>query len=1139
MTLGIFDSGIFDSGVFDGIGEDEDVAVLQGEFECVADYIGQFKSDRGKLSNSAIVLQDNRKYQVFSYVIKTSESITKWGDLFKKLVHPAGYGLFSEVAIETKIKTPIVVDLDTSIDIDYSNKITISTSLNTSSEYDINTENTISAVGYNRYDMLRRLEPDIPPLKTIEQIELDQQDATYIGRSDYNYSGTTNFGYWIEITPNDDINTFADKPITAFTFLGSLSDINYKPRNFAIENFYSEAELQYGITFSSKKIYIPDSTIECYSSTLPTPIFNLPLDGDLNLVAGSGVVNFSRATNKWVRNEEGYIIRLPSMAIEMAGYRSSINWFLDPDNIASSVNWAVSNVSKTSVLGVDNISYDACLLTVTSVAGGVYVRQSYNSLNIGGNSRTYKFLYKPGTAQWVRILFYDGTANRVSMWINVSTHVVGTVTSEGTGWSFSSYNLQPSTEFPGWYEVYLIATTPSAGTHYVQIGCVDNDNNISSSTTNGFTFTITRPQLEDSTGRTIKTPSEYFKMNTIASNKVVNNTALTSVSWTATEGIVTDNTTANPIDATVNAATFVPSVNAAAHYITQNITFDPAINAYKAEVYVKLISSIDKITLFPGGSSSFARFNLTTVTATRETNTSVAQISSMGGGWFKLEAIWVRTLAVDKLRIYASSGTNGDSTTAGDGISGVVIYAPIAGSMNTVIKYFKNYKNGNSIPESNLLGANLYPTAQTNNLLYCRDFTASSSRTGANVLPYWYCTSFGAELVSNGNFDIDTNGWNAVNATLSSVGGKLRIAPTTVNGQAQTSISTEIGTTYVVTGTLSNINGSAVAHTIRIGTSAGGNSLGQIDVRSVVGIEQKFIFTAETTTTHIGLYSSESVLYHEWDNISVKKSTIEPRLNQTGLDNQPNSCSILTATTNNAIILQNITAAAAPGCTGFYVKRSVGTGNIYITRDGGTSWTNITSQINSSTFSLVKIENTTVLNPVVGFKIETAGDAIVVDYGINHTGSKLYPNPIYTSLVAVTVNAEILSVQASGNVNNSVGTMVATIDKTGNWDVVGSLIGTTTRGLFSNASYIGEAKDGTNTIPGIQLVPSGRMTLGMRWKTNEQGIFTNNQTALLGAYDNNYDFGSTIYFLTDTPGIIKNIKIYDVFLETNQVLLIN
>ena len=40
-----------------------------------------------------------------------------------------------------------------------------------------------------------------------------------------------------------------------------------------------------------------------------------------------------------------------------------------------------------------------------------------------------------------------------------------------------------------------------------------------------------------------------------------------------------------------------------------------------------------------------------------------------------------------------------------------------------------------------------------------------------------------------------------------------------------------------------------------------------------------------------------------------------------------------------------------------FTLRSVGIGNIYFTRDGGTNWTDITSLINNSTFTLVKIEN--------------------------------------------------------------------------------------------------------------------------------------------------------------------------------------
>ncbi len=174
------------------------------------------------------------------------------------------------------------------------------------------------------------------------------------------------------------------------------------------------------------------------------------------------------------------------------------------------------------------------------------------------------------------------------------------------------------------------------------------------------------------------------------------------------------------------------------------------------------------------------------------------------------------------------------------------------------------------------------------------------------------------------------------------------------------------------------------------------------------------VYTAGGAISNLGVKRSTGSGDYVWDinSISVQKSVVQPALTQTGVDGLANSCSLLTAATADATILQTITAASTPACTGFKVKRSVGTGSIYITRDGGSNWTDITSLINSSTFTLVGIENTSVTDPQVGFKIATSGDAIIVDSGRNHSGTELCED-IFTTSAPVTRNAEVLTYQTA------------------------------------------------------------------------------------------------------------------------------
>lgn len=549
--------------------------------------------------------------------------------------------------------------------------------------------------------------------------------------------------------------------------------------------------------------------------------FYWPLRGSIALQNGSGTSTFARASAAWGFNETGKLYKVPSGAVRMRGYRPVINWFVSPNDIAGSASWAVSNVSKASATGPDGVTSDGCLVTCTANNSN-YVRQSYTSSNLGGDTRTYRFLYKPDASSgWIRVLYYAGSTDRVSLWFNATTNVLGTVSTGGTGWASVSYALTASTTYPGWYEVYMIATTPSTGTHYMQAGFVDGDNNINTAAVNGKTLTISQPMLEDSTGRTDKTPSEY---------------------------------------------------------------------------------------------------------------------------------------------VYGDNGTGA-----------------------TGVKYYATYKDGTAIPEANLLGARLNPNAITNNLLYCRDLT----------------------------------------------------------------------------------------------------------------------------------------------NAAWVKTNVTAALTQTGLDGQSNACSLLTATTTDGTALQTITAAAASACSGFYIKRSAGTGSIYFTRDGGANWTNITSLINSSTFTLVKIENTSVTNPQVGFKIATSGDAIIVDAGINHLGTQISETPILTTSTAVTVNADVPTAPTSGNFSDIAGTILVTVTRD-DWSAGnGSAVGSATRGLYTSSANSGvQGLDGTNTVNGPSGTPSGTMRIGIRWSGSVMQAFSNGTFGLVGSYDGSFNLGAAMQLLAGVQGSIKDVAIW-------------
>ena len=80
-----------------------DVATATVNVVAVSDTDGAFISERGKLSETTMRVQDSLYYQDYSYVIKVGQSIARWRDAFKKTMHTAGFYFTGQVDIESRI----------------------------------------------------------------------------------------------------------------------------------------------------------------------------------------------------------------------------------------------------------------------------------------------------------------------------------------------------------------------------------------------------------------------------------------------------------------------------------------------------------------------------------------------------------------------------------------------------------------------------------------------------------------------------------------------------------------------------------------------------------------------------------------------------------------------------------------------------------------------------------------------------------------------------------------------------------------------------------------------------------------------------------------------------------------------------
>ena len=458
--------------------------------------------------------------------------------------------------------------------------------------------------------------------------------------------------------------------------------------------------------------------------------------------------------------------------------------------------------------------------------------------------------------------------------------------------------------------------------------------------------------------------------------------------------------------------------------------------------------------------------------------------------------------------------TNYNASYVPEYVSVGVASAPFPAGIDGA-KYFETDWQGAPIAAANLLGFRREASA-INNLLFNRYFQGGAGTINQG---WFIAQGSGADLVTNGEFATDTGWTKGVGWTIS---GGTAVATAVVNNQLTQNIGAVAGKTYTITFTL-GAGWSGVLF-----CAIGGVSSQIATTRANAAGTYSFHCIAGSSTPGILYFYPNSACTGTIDNVSVRESVIQVT-QATGLDGIANTATTLTAAAADAIILQPISLASAARCASAYVKRRTGTGAISFTQDGGSTWTDITSQINSSTWSRVQITST-LANPSVGFKISTNGDAIDVDCVQNEAGAAA-TSPIVTTTAAVTRNADSLTYQTASNIDFAVGTVYCETQFTAAISTRRAVaIGVDGHSYINtgDANTIWKAYDGTNIVTksGLSDISTAKRKRVVSWGTGLK-VTGDGLSPASGSFDGSFGSGASIEIGQFINGYIGPVAIYN------------
>ncbi len=374
---------------------------------------------------------------------------------------------------------------------------------------------------------------------------------------------------------------------------------------------------------------------------------------------GNGDINWTRGSDAWRTNAEGFVQRVPWNLVLQSETFDSASW----------TKFDTSVTANAAIAPNGTATADKLIETATTNVHWLFQSTTTTS------SLAMSCYMKKGERDWGIIRTRTASGDRFA-WFNLNTGVVGTVES---GITASIINVGD-----GWYRCIVVSANPTTNANPFVIG-LSNADNVSSYTGNGTSgiFIWGAQLVEGSSARAYFPTTDRLNVPRLSymygsapalllepqrTNLITQSGDLTSFLITPSTGLTSAlNSTISP-DGSNTARKITNTTTTEQHRLYQGFTLSNA-TAYTYSVYLKNdTAGWAQISFFLGTTSTaFANINLTTGDLGTTGGGTTYTVTSVGNGWYRLRITATTDGTTCNVQVYPleSNSLNANPTTTG------------------------------------------------------------------------------------------------------------------------------------------------------------------------------------------------------------------------------------------------------------------------------------------------------------------------------------------------------------------------------------------------------------------------------------------------------------------------------------------